>query len=130
LFQQAVDDVLLEGDAAVGVVTQLGPKFSARAVVLTTGTFLAGQIHVGLRQYAAGRAGEPAAATLSAKLREMQLPVGRLTTGPPPRLDARSVDFSALGEQPGDSPEPVFSFMGRRQMHPRQLPCWITHTNE
>jgi tRNA uridine 5-carboxymethylaminomethyl modification enzyme len=129
IFQQAVDDIVLEGDRAVGVATQLGVQFRARAVVLTTGTFLSGLIHVGLANYSAGRAGDPASITLAAKLREMQLPVGRLKTGTPPRLDARSIDFSALEEQPGDSPEPVFSFLGRRQMHPRQLPCWITHTN-
>ena len=129
LFQQAVDDILLEGDRAVGVVTQLGVQFRARAVVLTTGTFLSGLIHVGLDNYPAGRAGDPASVTLAAKLREMRLPAGRLKTGTPPRLDARSIDFSILEEQPGDSPEPVFSFLGRREMHPRQLPCWITHTN-
>jgi tRNA uridine 5-carboxymethylaminomethyl modification enzyme len=129
LFQQAVDDILLEGDRAVGVVTQLGVQFRARAVVLTTGTFLSGLIHVGLDNYPAGRAGDPASVTLAAKLREMKLPAGRLKTGTPPRLDARSIDFGILEEQPGDSPEPVFSFLGRREMHPRQLPCWITHTN-
>ncbi len=129
LFQQAVDDILLEGDRAVGVVTQLGLEFRARAVVLTTGTFLSGLIHVGLNNYQAGRAGDPASVTLAAKLRELKLPVGRLKTGTPPRLDARSIDFSVLEEQPGDSPEPVFSFLGSREMHPRQLPCWITHTN-
>ena len=129
IFQQAVDDIVLEGDRAVGVMTQLGVQFRARAVVLTTGTFLSGLIHVGLSQYQAGRAGDPASVTLAARLREMALPVGRLKTGTPPRLDARSIDFSALEEQPGDSPEPVFSFQGRRDMHPRQLPCWITHTN-
>jgi tRNA uridine 5-carboxymethylaminomethyl modification enzyme len=130
VFQQAVDDLLLEGPRLVGVVTQLGLRFHAQAVVLTTGTFLAGLIHVGLRNYQAGRAGDPASITLAAKLREMSLPVGRLKTGTPPRLDARSIDFSRLAEQPGDAPEPVFSFMGRRDMHPGQLPCWITHTNE
>ena len=130
VFQQAVDDLLLEGQRVVGVVTQLGLRFHAQAVVLTTGTFLAGLIHVGLRNYQAGRAGDPASITLAAKLREMSLPVGRLKTGTPPRLDARSIDFSVLAEQPGDTPEPVFSFMGRRDMHPGQLPCWITHTNE
>jgi tRNA uridine 5-carboxymethylaminomethyl modification enzyme len=129
LFQQAVDDIVLEGDQAVGVVTQLGVQIRARAVVLTTGTFLSGLIHVGLSNYQAGRAGDPASLTLAARLREMKLPVGRLKTGTPPRLDARSIDFSVLEEQPGDSPEPVFSFLGRREMHPRQLPCWITHTN-
>ena len=130
VFQQAVDDLLLEGQRAVGVLTQMGLRFRAQAVVLTAGTFLAGLIHVGLRNYQAGRAGDPASITLAAKLREMSLPAGRLKTGTPPRLDARSIDFSALAEQPGDAPEPVFSFMGRRDMHPRQLPCWITHTNE
>jgi tRNA uridine 5-carboxymethylaminomethyl modification enzyme len=130
VFQQAVDDLLLEGQRLAGVVTQLGLRFHAQAVVLTTGTFLAGLIHVGLRNYQAGRAGDPASITLAAKLREMNLPAGRLKTGTPPRLDARSIDFSALAEQPGDAPEPVFSFMGRRDMHPAQLPCWITHTNE
>jgi len=129
LFQQAVDDILLEGDRAVGVATQLGVEFRSRTVVLTTGTFLSGLIHVGLDHYQAGRAGDPASVTLAAKLREMKLPVGRLKTGTPPRLDARSIDFGVLDEQPGDSPEPVFSFLGRREMHPRQLPCWITHTN-
>jgi tRNA uridine 5-carboxymethylaminomethyl modification enzyme len=129
LFQQAVDDILLEGDRAVGVATQLGLEFRSRSVVLTTGTFLSGLIHVGLNSYQAGRAGDPASVTLAARLREMKLPVGRLKTGTPPRLDARSIDFNVLEEQPGDSPEPVFSFLGRREMHPRQLPCWITHTN-
>src|SRR6266850_3877905 len=130
VFQQAVDDLLLEGQRVAGVATQLGLRLHAQAVVLTTGTFLAGLIHVGLRNYQAGRAGDPASITLAAKLREMSLPVGRLKTGTPPRLDARSIDFSVLAEQPGDAPEPVFSFMGRRDMHPGQLPCWITHTNE
>ena len=130
VFQQAVDDLMLEGQRVVGVITQMGLRFQAQAVVLTAGTFLAGLIHVGLRNYQAGRAGDPASITLAAKLREMSLPAGRLKTGTPPRLDARSIDFSALAEQPGDAPEPVFSFMGRRDMHPRQLPCWITHTNE
>jgi tRNA uridine 5-carboxymethylaminomethyl modification enzyme len=129
LFQQAVDDILLEGDRAVGVATQLGLRFRGRAVVLTTGTFLSGLIHVGLASYTAGRAGDPAAINLGARLKELQLPVGRLKTGTPPRLDARTIDFSVLEEQPGDRPEPVFSFLGRREMHPRQLPCWISHTN-
>jgi len=129
LFQQAVDDILLQGDRASGVATQLGLEFRSRAVVLTTGTFLSGLIHVGLEHYQAGRAGDPAAVTLAARLREMKLPVGRLKTGTPPRLDARTIDFSVLEEQPGDTPEPVFSFLGRRDMHPRQVPCWITHTN-
>jgi tRNA uridine 5-carboxymethylaminomethyl modification enzyme len=130
LFQQAVDDILIEGRRAAGVVTQLGIRFRGRAVVLTAGTFLAGRIHVGLENYEAGRAGDPASTTLAARLREMQLPVGRLKTGTPPRLDGRTIDFSVLEPQPGDDPEPVFSFMGSRGMHPRQLPCWITHTNE
>jgi tRNA uridine 5-carboxymethylaminomethyl modification enzyme len=129
IFQQAVDDIVLEGDRAAGVVTQMGLTFGARAVVLTTGTFLSGLIHIGLRSYQAGRAGDPAAVTLAAKLREMKLPVGRLKTGTPPRLDARTIDFRGMEEQPGDVPEPVFSFLGRREMHPRQLACWITHTN-
>jgi tRNA uridine 5-carboxymethylaminomethyl modification enzyme len=129
IFQQAVDDILLEGDRAVGVATQLGLEFRARAVVLTTGTFLSGLVHVGLKHYAAGRAGDPAAVTLAERLRELKLPVGRLKTGTPPRLDARSINFGVLAEQPGDSPEPVFSFLGERRMHPRQMPCWITHTN-
>ncbi|MEW5788791.1 MAG: tRNA uridine-5-carboxymethylaminomethyl(34) synthesis enzyme MnmG [Pseudomonadota bacterium] len=130
LFQQAVDDLLLEGDAVAGVRTQLAIEFRARAVVLTTGTFLAGLIHVGLENFRAGRMGDPPAATLAARLRELQLPAGRLKTGTPPRIDGRSIDFSVLQEQPGDDPEPVFSFLGRRDMHPRQLPCWITQTNE
>src|SRR5918994_404332 len=129
IFQQSVDDILLQGDRAVGVATQLGVQFRGRAVVLTTGTFLAGLIHVGLANYQAGRAGDPASITLAARLRELKLPVGRLKTGTPPRLDSRSIDFGVLEAQPGDSPEPVFSFLGRREMHPRQLPCWITHTN-
>jgi tRNA uridine 5-carboxymethylaminomethyl modification enzyme len=130
LFQQAVDDVLVEGERVVGVRTQLGVEFRARAVVLTTGTFLAGLIHVGLKSHAAGRAGEPAAATLAARLRELKLPVGRLKTGTPPRIDRRSVDLAAMEIQPGDAPEPVFSFLGERSMHPQQVPCWITHTNQ
>ena len=130
LFQQPVDDIILEGDRAVGVVTQVGLQFRAPSVVLTTGTFLAGVLHVGLNHHQAGRAGEPAAVTLAARLRELKLPVGRLKTGTPPRLDARSIDFSVMGVQPGDSPEPVFSFVGTRAMHPRQMPCWVAHTNE
>ena len=129
LFQQAVDDIVLEGDRAVGVVTQLGIVFRGRTVVLTTGTFLGGLIHVGLQSHQAGRAGEPASLTLAARLRELNLPVGRLKTGTPPRLDGNTIDFSALEVQPGDSPEPVFSFVGHRDMHPQQLPCWVTHTN-
>jgi tRNA uridine 5-carboxymethylaminomethyl modification enzyme len=130
LFQQAVDDLILEGDRVAGVVTQLGLGFQAEAVVLTTGTFLSGLIHVGLQNYQAGRAGDPASISLAARLRELKLPVGRLKTGTPPRLDGKTIDFSVMERQPGDQPEPVFSFMGRRAMHPRQLPCWITHTNE
>jgi tRNA uridine 5-carboxymethylaminomethyl modification enzyme len=129
IFQQAVDDLLLEGDRVVGVVTQIGLKFSASTVVLTTGTFLAGLIHVGLKSYQAGRAGDPPALTLAQRLRELKLPVGRLKTGTPPRIDGRSIDFSMMKEQPGDEPTPVFSFLGRREQHPPQLPCWITHTN-
>ncbi len=130
LFQQAVDDLILEGNCVAGVVTQLGIRFSARTVVLTTGTFLGGLVHVGLENYRAGRAGEAPANSLAARLRELALPVGRLKTGTPPRIDGRTIDFSVLTAQPGDAPEPVFSFMGSRAMHPVQLPCWITHTNE
>ncbi|MDO5624380.1 MAG: tRNA uridine-5-carboxymethylaminomethyl(34) synthesis enzyme MnmG [Pseudomonadota bacterium] len=130
LFQQAVDDLMLEGDRVTGAVTQVGIAFKGRTVVLTAGTFLDGRIHVGLDNYAAGRAGDPPAVSLSARLKELKLPQGRLKTGTPPRLDGRSIDFSACEEQPGDSdPVPVFSFMGRADMHPRQVPCWITHTN-
>jgi tRNA uridine 5-carboxymethylaminomethyl modification enzyme len=130
LFQQPVDDLMLSGDRVTGVVTQIGIRFESDAVVLTTGTFLSGLIHVGLEHYEAGRAGDPAAKTLGARLRELKLPVGRLKTGTPPRLDGRTIDFPALEVQPGDDPAPVFSFLGERSMHPRQLPCWITHTNE
>ena len=129
LFQQAVDDLVLEGDAVSGVRTQLGITFKARAVVLTTGTFLAGLIHVGLENFQAGRMGDPPSVSLASRLRELKLPVGRLKTGTPPRIDGRSIDYSAMTVQPGDDPAPVFSFMGRRDMHPRQLPCWITQTN-
>jgi tRNA uridine 5-carboxymethylaminomethyl modification enzyme len=128
LFQQPVDDLLLDGEAVKGVVTQIGLEFEARAVVLTTGTFLSGLIHVGLQNYEAGRAGDPPAKRLGARLRELRLPAGRLKTGTPPRLDGRTIDFSALVEQPGDVPTPVFSFVGRRDMHPRQVACWITQT--
>jgi tRNA uridine 5-carboxymethylaminomethyl modification enzyme len=130
LFQQAVDDLALEGDRVVGVVTQLGVRFRGEAVVLTAGTFLSGLIHVGLQNYQAGRAGDPASISLAGRLRELKLPVGRLKTGTPPRLDGKTIDFSVMEVQPGDQPEPVFSFLGRREMHPRQLPCWIAHTNE
>jgi tRNA uridine 5-carboxymethylaminomethyl modification enzyme len=133
LFQQAVDDLTVDGDGAgarvTGVITQLGVRFEADAVVLTTGTFLSGLIHVGLSNYEAGRAGDPPAKTLGARLRELKLPAGRLKTGTPPRLDGRSIDFSVLALQPGDDPAPVMSFIGRREMHPRQLPCWVTATN-
>jgi len=131
LFQQAVDDLMVEGDRVVGAVTQVGIRFRARAVVLTAGTFLDGKIHVGLNHYAAGRAGDPPAVSLSARLKELKLPQGRLKTGTPPRIDGRSIDFSVMEEQPGDlDPVPVFSVMGSAAMHPRQMPCWITHTNE
>jgi len=129
IFQQAVDDIAIDGDRVAGVVTQIGLHFDAPAVVLTAGTFLAGRVHVGLQSFEAGRAGDPPAASLARRLRELQLPVGRLKTGTPPRLDGRSIDFSRLTEQPGDSPTPVFSFLGARDQHPRQVPCWITHTN-
>jgi tRNA uridine 5-carboxymethylaminomethyl modification enzyme len=129
LFQQAVDDLVLQGDRIVGVVTEMGVRVSARTVVLTTGTFLSGLVHIGLSSYRAGRAGDPPSLSLAAKLRELQLPVGRLKTGTPPRLDGRTIDFSAMQPQPGDDPMPVFSFLGTPAMHPRQLPCWITHTN-
>ena len=131
LFQQAVDDLMLEGDRVVGAVTQMGLKFRGRAVVLTAGTFLDGRIHVGLQNYSAGRAGDPPAVSLSARLKELKLPQGRLKTGTPPRLDGRSIQFSRLEEQPGDhDPVPVFSFMGHAGQHPQQMPCWVTHTNE
>jgi len=129
LFQQAVDDLLLEQDRVVGVVTQLGLCFKASAVVLTAGTFLAGLVHVGLSNYQAGRAGEPPSVTLAQRLRELKLPVGRLKTGTPPRLDGRTIDYSVMVEQPGDVPLPVFSFLGTASTHPAQVPCWITHTN-
>src|SRR5881396_2072587 len=127
LFQQAVDDLTFDGDRVTGVLTQIGIRFEADAVVLTTGTFLSGLIHVGLEHYEAGRAGDPAAKTLGARLRERKLPAGRLKTGTPPRLDGRTIDFAGLEVQPGDDPAPVFSFLGERSMHPRQLPWWITH---
>jgi tRNA uridine 5-carboxymethylaminomethyl modification enzyme len=131
LFQQAVDDLMLEGDRVVGAITQVGIRFRGRVVVLTAGTFLDGRIHVGLQNHSAGRAGDPPAVGLSARLKELKLPQGRLKTGTPPRIDGRSIDFSRLEEQPGDlDPVPVFSFLGRAEQHPRQVPCWITHTNE
>ncbi|MBJ9896901.1 tRNA uridine-5-carboxymethylaminomethyl(34) synthesis enzyme MnmG [Burkholderia cenocepacia] len=131
LFQQAVDDLMVEGDRVVGAVTQIGIRFRARAVVLTAGTFLDGKIHVGLNNYTGGRAGDPAAVSLSSRLKELKLPQGRLKTGTPPRIDGRTIDFSKLDEQPGDLDRiPVFSFLGRAEQHPQQLPCWVTHTNE
>ncbi len=142
LFQQAVDDLMVEGDRVVGAVTQIGIRFRSRTVVLTAGTFLDGKIHVGLNNHAAGRAGDPPAISLSARLKELKLPQGRLKTGTPPRLDGRSIDYAKCAEQPGDGmrggmnadqPVPVFSFMahahGGVNMHPQQVPCWITHTN-
>ena len=131
IFQQAVDDLLLEGDRVTGARTQIGLVFRSKTVVLTAGTFLNGLVHVGLENYTAGRAGDPAATSLGLRLRELALPQGRLKTGTPPRLDGRTINFSKLEEQPGDlDPVPVFSYMGSAEMHPRQLPCWITHTNE
>ncbi len=130
LFQQAVEDLMVEGDRVVGAVTQIGLKFRAKSVVLTAGTFLNGLIHVGLQNYSGGRAGDPPAISLGQRLKELQLPQGRLKTGTPPRIDGRSINYSILEEQPGDlNPIPVFSYMGSVAMHPRQLPCWITHTN-
>ncbi len=130
LFQQAVDDLLVEGDRVVGAVTQVGIRFRSRTVVLTAGTFLDGKIHVGLNNYSGGRAGDPPAASLSVRLKELKLPQGRLKTGTPPRIDGRSVDFSVMAEQAGDlNPVPVFSVLGSVGMHPQQRPCWITHTN-
>ena len=137
LFQQAVDDLMVEGDRVVGAVTQVGVRFRSKTVVLTAGTFLDGKIHVGLNNYAAGRAGDPPAVSLSARLKELKLPQGRLKTGTPPRLDGRSIDFDKCLRQPGDGMAgadnpvmPVFSFLGKTAMHPQQVPCWITHTNE
>ena len=130
LFQQAVDDIILEGDRAVGVVTQIGLRFKSQAVVLTAGTFLGGLVHVGMQSYSAGRAGDPPAISLAARLREIGLPAGRLKTGTPPRIDGRTIDYSVMTIQPGDDPVPVFSFLGNAAQHPAQLPCWITHTNE
>ncbi len=137
LFQQAVDDLMVEGNRVVGAVTQVGIQFRSRTVVLTAGTFLDGKIHVGLNNYAAGRAGDPPAVSLSARLKELKLPQGRLKTGTPPRIDGRSIDYSQCAEQPGDGMPggvgdrvPVFSYMGNAAMHPQQVPCWITHTNE
>ena len=131
LFQAAVDDLVVEGEQVRGVVTQMGLIFKANQVVLTAGTFLDGKIHVGLNNYAGGRAGDPAAVSLSARLKELKLPQGRLKTGTPPRIDGRTIDFSVMLEQPGDlDPVPVFSYLGRPEQHPKQVPCWISHTNE
>ncbi|MDR3490878.1 MAG: tRNA uridine-5-carboxymethylaminomethyl(34) synthesis enzyme MnmG [Gammaproteobacteria bacterium] len=130
IFQQAVDDILIEGERVTGVMTQMGLIFKAQTVVLTAGTFLAGKIHIGLNNHEGGRAGDPPAKTLAARLRELPLRVGRLKTGTPPRLDGRTIDFSVLERQDGDTPVPVFSFMGKASDHPRQIPCYITHTNE
>jgi len=129
LFQQSVDDVTLDGDRISGVITAMGVEFKARAVVLTAGTFLSGKIHIGLENYEGGRAGDPAAKSLGGRLRELNLPQGRLKTGTPPRIDGRTIDFSQLTEQPGDTPVPVMSVRGSADMHPRQVSCWITHTN-
>ncbi len=130
LFQQEASDLVIEGDRAVGVVTQSGIQFRARAIVLTVGTFLGGRIHVGLENHAGGRAGDPPSLRLAARLRELNLRVGRLKTGTPPRIDGRSIDFSVMREQHSDEPRPVFSYLGTRDQHPRQLPCHITATNE
>jgi len=131
LFQASVDDLLVKEDEVRGVVTQMGLEFMAKKVVLTAGTFLDGKIHVGLNNFAGGRAGDPAAVSLSARLKELKLPQGRLKTGTPPRIDGRTIDFSVMLEQPGDlDPVPVFSYLGRPEQHPKQVPCWISHTNE
>ena len=130
IFQQAVEDLIVENDQVVGAVTQMGLKFRAKAVVLTVGTFLDGKIHIGLDNYSGGRAGDPPSIPLSRRLRELPLRVSRLKTGTPPRIDARTIDFSVLAQQHGDDPMPVFSFMGNAAQHPRQVPCYITHTNE
>jgi tRNA uridine 5-carboxymethylaminomethyl modification enzyme len=129
LFQQAVDDLIVTGDCVTGVVTQLGVRFQGAAVVLTAGTFLNGRVHVGLQNYRAGRFGDPPSLSLAERLRELALPVGRLKTGTPPRLDGKTIDFSVMQKQPGDDPVPVFSYLGHAADHPRQVPCWITHTN-
>jgi tRNA uridine 5-carboxymethylaminomethyl modification enzyme len=130
LFQQAVDDIILDGERAAGVITQLGLRFASKSVVLTAGTFLGGLVHVGLKNYSAGRAGDPPSISLAARLREIGLPAGRLKTGTPPRIDGRTIDYSVMTMQPGDDPVPVFSFLGNAAQHPAQMPCWITHTNE
>jgi tRNA uridine 5-carboxymethylaminomethyl modification enzyme len=130
LFQQAVDDILLEKDHVAGVVTQIGIQFKSRTVVLTAGTFLGGLVHVGLKNYQAGRAGDPPSLSLTHRLREIGLPVGRLKTGTPPRIDGRTINYAVMQEQPGDDPTPYLSFYGKKTTHPRQVSCWITHTNE
>lgn len=130
LFQQACEDLIVHNDRVVGVLTQMGLKFSANTVVLTVGTFLGGVIHIGLENYQGGRAGDPPANGLAKRLRDLPLRVDRLKTGTPPRIDARSLDFSVMQEQPGDSPTPIFSFMGKASDHPQQISCYITHTNE
>ena len=130
LFQQSVDDLVLEGDRVVAAVTQSGITFRTKALVLTAGTFLNGLIHIGLQNYSAGRAGDPSASSLGARLKELKLPQGRLKTGTPPRIDGRSIDYSLVTEQPGDlDPIPVFSYLGSEALHPKQVPCWVTHTN-
>lgn len=130
IFQQAVDDLIVEGNKVLGVITQMGLHFRAKTTVLAAGTFLGGVVHVGLQNHSGGRAGDPPAIALAQRLRELPLRVDRLKTGTPPRIDARSVDFSVMQEQPGDTPLPVMSFLGSREMHPRQISCYITHTNE
>ncbi|HCN15081.1 MAG TPA: tRNA uridine-5-carboxymethylaminomethyl(34) synthesis enzyme MnmG, partial [Moraxellaceae bacterium] len=130
IFQQAADDILVENGKAVAVVTQSGIEFACGAVVLTSGTFLGGTIHIGLENHKGGRAGDPPSIRLADRLRELKLPVGRLKTGTPPRIDARTVDFSVMTVQPGDTPLPVMSYLGDVSMHPRQINCYITHTNE
>src|SRR5690625_2009062 len=131
VFQQPVDDLILQADRVIGAKTQIGVNFYAQTVILTVGTFLGGRIHIGLDNYSGGRAGDPAALTLAARLRELQLPTGRLKTGTPPRIDGNTIDFSKLTQQAGDTdPVPVFSYIGQAEMHPEQLPCWLTHTNE
>src|SRR5579883_1568034 len=130
VFQQAVDDLIIETHRAAGVVTQMGLQLHARCVVLTTGTFLSGKIHIGFANYSAGRAGDPPATTLAQRLRELPLGADRLKTGTPPRIDGRSIDYTVFIEQPGDDPAPVFSYLGSREEHPRQVSCWITHTSE
>ncbi len=130
LFQQAVDDILLDKDRVTGIVTQIGIQFKSKTVVLTAGTFLGGLVHIGLKNYAAGRAGDPPSLSLAHRLRDIGLPVGRLKTGTPPRIDGRSINYAVMQEQPGDSPTPYMSFHGKKTTHPRQISCWITHTNE